>query len=87
MNITVYTKDTCVQCKSTKRTLAKLGLDYTEINIDKADKDEAEELHSYLKGLGYTAVPVVFIDENNHWAGFRPDNIKNLAKKRASIRV
>lgn len=33
MSITVYTKPQCVQCRATKRALAKQGLEYAEIDL------------------------------------------------------
>lgn len=73
MNITVYTKPSCVQCNATKRALAKAGLSYSEIDLS----EDAEALEA-VKALGYQTAPVVFAD-GDHWAGFRPDKIKALA--------
>ncbi|MFB2582341.1 hypothetical protein ACEXQD_13920 [Herbiconiux sp. P15] len=30
--------------------------------------------------LGYSAAPVVVIDDHNHWSGFRPDLIDTLSE-------
>jgi len=73
MSITVYTKPQCVQCGATIKALDKAGLEYTLIDItaDAAARD-------YLMALGHLQAPVVVTD-TDHWAGFRPDRIKNLA--------
>lgn len=68
--ITVYTTNSCVQCNATKRKLAALGADYTEINVDNDDK-----ARDYVHSLGYVAAPVVIAGENDHWSGFRPDRL------------
>jgi glutaredoxin-like protein NrdH len=71
--ITVYAKPACVQCNMTYKALDKLGLDYNVIDIS-AD-DQARE---YVMTLGYLQAPVV-IAGDQHWSGFRPERIKNLA--------
>ncbi|MDO4888555.1 MAG: glutaredoxin-like protein NrdH [Actinomycetaceae bacterium] len=73
MNITVYTKPSCVQCNATKRALDKAGLSYGEVDLTK----DAEALEA-VKALGYQSAPIVFAGDE-HWAGFRPDRIKALA--------
>ena len=73
MSITVYTKPQCVQCGATIKALDKAGLEYTLVDItaDAAARD-------YVMALGHLQAPVVVTDID-HWAGFRPDRIKNLA--------
>lgn len=71
--ITVYTKPQCVQCRATKRALAKQGLEYTEVDLT-----QDEDALNTVKALGYQQAPVVFAD-GDHWSGFRPDKIKALA--------
>lgn len=73
MSITVYTKPQCVQCGATIKALDKAGLAYTLIDIT-ADADARD----YVMALGHLQAPVVVTD-TDHWAGFRPDRIKNLA--------
>lgn len=75
MAITVYSKPSCVQCKSTYRALDSKGLDY-EI-VDLTEDAEALEL---VKSLGYMSAPVVITD-TDHWTGFRPDKIATEAAK------
>ena len=45
--------------------------------IDMSVDAEALEL---VKGLGYLQAPVVVTDED-HWSGFRPDKINELAER------
>jgi glutaredoxin-like protein NrdH len=37
---------------------------------------------TYLKALGYMQAPVVVTDQD-HWSGFRPDKIEELAQSAA----
>ena len=77
MSITVYTKPRCVQCGATIKALDKAGLAYelVDITTDSGARD-------YVMALGYLQAPVVVTD-TDHWAGFRPDRIKNLAHNAA----
>src|SRR5205823_10446968 len=52
--ITVYTKPDCPQCAATKRSLDRLGVGYTEVNVA-TDADARR----WLLGMGYTTAPVV----------------------------
>ena len=79
MQITVYTKPSCVQCNATKRALAQARLEYEEVDLTE-DADALE----WVKTLGYQSAPVVLAGED-HWSGFRPDKIKALAP--ASVRA
>jgi glutaredoxin-like protein NrdH len=73
MSITVYTKPACVQCNATYRALDKMGLEYNIVDIS-----EDVEARDYVMALGYLQAPVV-VAGAEHWAGFRPDRIKELA--------
>ncbi len=70
---TVYTKPACVQCSATERALDRLGVAYEAVDIT-VDTDA----HDYVRSLGYLHAPVV-VAGNDHWSGFRPDRIKQLA--------
>lgn len=78
MSITVYTKPACVQCNATYKALDKQGLAYTVIDISTDD-----QARDYVMSLGYLQAPVV-VAGNDHWSGFRPDHIKNLAQHPAA---
>lgn len=77
MAITVYTKPQCVQCGATIKALDKAGLDYELVDIT-TDTDARD----YVMALGYLQAPVI-VAGTDHWAGFRPDRIKNLARTAA----
>ncbi|MGJ9371736.1 MULTISPECIES: glutaredoxin-like protein NrdH [Nesterenkonia] len=79
MSVTVYTKPACVQCNATYRALDKNGVTYETVDITQ----DAEALER-LRGLGYMQAPVV-ITESDHWSGFRPDKISELAVQHAAI--
>lgn len=81
MTITVFSKPACVQCDATYRSLDKLGLDYTIVDITR----DAEAVAS-VKSLGYQQAPVVFAG-GDHWSGFRPDKIRSLVAQRSAVAV
>lgn len=78
MPITVYTKPACVQCGGTFRALDSAGIEYNAVDVS-----EDHEAREYMMALGYLQVPVVLVDANTHWSGFRPDRIKALAASAA----
>ena len=73
MAITVYTKPACVQCTATYRALDSKGIEYEVLDLSQ-DPAALEQ----VKALGYLQAPVVITDED-HWSGFRPDKIDELA--------
>ncbi len=73
MAVTVYTKPSCVQCAATYRALDSKGIEYEVVDVS---VDEAA-LATVLE-LGYQQAPVVVTGED-HWSGFRPDKIDELA--------
>ncbi len=73
MSITVYSKPACVQCTATTRALEAKG-----ISFDLVDLTEDAAAMEVVQGLGYRQAPVVVAGED-HWAGFRPDLIGQLA--------
>ena len=77
MPITVYTKPQCVQCGATIKALDKAGITYELVDLT-TDTDARD----YIMALGHLQAPVVVTD-TDHWAGFRPDRIKNLAANAA----
>ncbi|QIM15443.1 glutaredoxin-like protein NrdH [Leucobacter insecticola] len=77
MAITVYTKPSCVQCNMTYRELDKKGIEYNILDLS-ADEGALKT----VKELGYLQAPVV-VTEDEHWSGFRPDKISELASRLA----
>ncbi|ODQ94556.1 NrdH-redoxin [Dietzia alimentaria] len=77
MSITVYTKPQCVQCGATIKALDKAGITYELVDIT-----TDTEARDYIMTLGHLQAPVI-VTETDHWAGFRPDRIKNLTHNAA----
>lgn len=73
MAITVYTKPSCVQCNATYRALDSKGIEYNVLDLS-----QDESALEAVKELGYLQAPVV-VTEEDHWSGFRPDKIDELA--------
>lgn len=78
MSVIVYSKPSCVQCVATLKALDKAGIEYSKLDIS-ADPEAREN----ALGLGYLQAPVVDAGDGNHWSGFRPDRINELAKAAA----
>lgn len=76
--ITVYTLPSCVQCDGTKRYLNRAGIEYDVVDL--SSDPAAMDL---VKSLGYAAAPVVIVGDE-HWSGFRPDRLQELANRRAA---
>jgi glutaredoxin-like protein NrdH len=74
MTITVYTKPACVQCDSTKRFLTKNNIEFNIIDIT-----EDVEAYNKIVAMGFASAPVVITD-NDAWAGFKPDKLKELVE-------
>lgn len=75
MAVTVYTKPACVQCNATYRSLDNKGIEYEVVDIT----EDAAALET-VKEMGYLQAPVV-ITSDDHWSGFRPDKIEELAAR------
>lgn len=78
MTVTVYSKPACVQCNATYRALDKKGIAYETVDMSQ-DADALER----VRALGYMQAPVVMTGDE-HWSGFRPDKIEELASALAS---
>ena len=86
MSVTVY-KPQCVQCGATIKALDKAGLAYelVDLTIDTDARDyimALGHLQAPVMALGHFQAPVI-VTETDHWAGFRPDRIKNLTHNAA----
>lgn len=75
MQVTVYTKPSCVQCDQTKRFLDKVNIPYSTIDIT-----ENQEALDKILDMGFKAAPVVITD-NDSWAGFNPGKLTKLAEE------
>lgn len=78
MTVTVYTKDRCVQCNATYRALDARGIAFEKVDVGV----DAVALEAVM-AMGYQQAPVVVVGED-HWSGFRPDKIDELASRLAS---
>ncbi|MEV8025978.1 glutaredoxin-like protein NrdH [Microbacterium sp. NPDC080220] len=77
MSITVYTKPNCMQCQMTYRALDSAHLEYEVVDITEVPA----ALEYVTEELGYRQAPVVVADDDDHWSGFQPDQIKRLTKR------
>lgn len=75
MSIPVYMKPNFGQCDATKGRLDKHGIAYEAVDITEDDIAR----HFVTGELGYLQAPVVVVDENAHWSGFRIDALDKLA--------
>lgn len=73
-NIVVYTKFGCPQCDMTKSMLSGEGVEFTTINIE---EDEAAYDH-VVNTLGLRQMPVVVVEGQDPFSGFRPDLLLTL---------
>jgi len=73
--IKLLSKSGCVQCDATVRALDAKGIEFVKIDLG---EDAAALVEA--KSLGYMQAPVVITDEE-HWSGFRPDKIDELARR------
>lgn len=74
--VTVYSKPACVQCTATYRALDSKGISYVVVDVTEVPA----ALEYITDELGYSQAPVVLVDDETHWSGFRPDKIAQLAK-------
>lgn len=76
--VTVYSTHSCMQCRTTKRHLNRLGVPFREVNVD-----EDQSSRKMVAALGYSTAPVVVVDHGSHrdhWAGLRLDKLNALAE-------
>lgn len=76
LTLTVYTKPACVQCTATIRALNAAHIPHATIDLTESDTSMER-----VKALGYLQAPVVITDDGEHWSGFRPDLINDLATR------
>ncbi|GAB3597388.1 Glutaredoxin-like protein NrdH (plasmid) [Corynebacterium faecale] len=76
--VTVYTTGPdCIRCKMTKGVMTKKGLEFVEVDI----RQNAAAREYVTEELGYSEAPVCVVEDGtgeDHWSGFRPDNISRL---------
>jgi glutaredoxin-like protein NrdH len=78
--ITVYTSGAaCMQCRLTKQVMDAEGIAHTDIDLAEPGNVAAREY--VTDDLGYSQAPVVVVDDHDHWSGFRPAKIRELAAR------
>ncbi|MFS0715498.1 glutaredoxin family protein [Arthrobacter sp. 1P04PC] len=66
--VVLYGKPRCVQCDATERKLRKHRIHFTKVDVS-----QDETALNFIKQLGYTAAPVVYvstIEGDVHWTQF-----------------
>ncbi|MBS4761557.1 glutaredoxin-like protein NrdH [Carnobacteriaceae bacterium zg-ZUI252] len=71
--VTVYSKPNCMQCNFTKQFLLDNDIDF----IVKDVEEDAVALEE-VKALGFSSLPVVVIEGEEPFNGFRPDRLEGL---------
>lgn len=76
-SVTVFTTGpTCQMCRTTKLHMKRKGIDFEEVRLD-----ETPGLADKVRELGFTMAPVVLVDEEDVWDGYRSDAIDQLARE------
>lgn len=80
MTIELYSKPSCVQCTQSKKTLDRMGLNYSVTDVT----EDPTAYDFVTKTLGYMAAPVLVIKNAaneiiDSWSGFNPEKIHELA--------
>lgn len=73
MIITVYSKSGCPECVFTKKFLESKQIPFDEKRVD-TNAAYLEE----VKDLGYHSLPVVQIDGEESFTGYRPEKLEDL---------
>lgn len=77
MTVTVFTTGpTCQMCRITKMQMKRKGIAFEEVRLD-----EHPDLADKVKELGFTQAPVVLVNDEDVWEGFRADAIDQLAQE------
>lgn len=80
MSITVFTTGpACHLCRTTKMHLKKRGIPFEEVRLD-----ENPALAEKVRELGFVTAPVVLVDDDDVWDGYRSEAIDQLALELAA---
>jgi glutaredoxin-like protein NrdH len=63
----------------TKQVMTTAGIEFADVDL--TDPGNALARDYVTSDLGYSQAPVVVVDDNDHWSGFRPDLIDRLAQR------
>lgn len=72
MEVKLYSKPNCMQCKFTEDWLQKHNIVYEKLDVTTQPSALAR-----VQELGYQSLPVVETEMEN-WFGFRPDRLEVL---------
>lgn len=72
--VTVYTKNGCPQCEMTKNVLKGEGIEFDLFNVEEDEKAFDYVVHT----LGLRQMPVVVVEGQEPFTGFRPDKLQQL---------
>jgi len=73
MPVKVYGTAQCMPCRSTKRHLDKINIEYSFVDVSQDPSG-----HETITALGYQTVPVVIAPDGTHFQGFQPDRLNAL---------
>lgn len=65
--------------RSIRATRIRVSTSTKGISYEIVDLSESDAALEYVKELGYAQAPVVVVDDQDHWSGFRPDKIERIA--------
>jgi glutaredoxin-like protein NrdH len=81
MSVTVYTTGpSCQRCTLTKKALDKHGVPFVEVDL----REQPQARDYVTEELGYAEAPVVVVEDGtgqDHWCGFRRDQIARVAAR------
>lgn len=72
-DVTVYSKQNCMQCNFTKRFLNEHNIPFQT-----KDVEEDQEALQEVKELGFSSLPVILAKGQKAFHGFHPDKLKQL---------
>lgn len=76
--VTIFTNKNCQPCTATKRALKLAGVPFIEVDVD-----HNEKMAEVLRNKGVRSLPVIQVDGEVEWSGYRPELIEGLAKRLA----
>lgn len=79
VQVTVFSREGCVQCNATFRALDDRGVEYRVVDVDELPTGAADE----LRALGFQRLPVVKAEGMAAWSGSRPDLIGAIERAEA----
>lgn len=73
IKVIVYSKPNCMQCRTTMRWMDQNGVEYQKVDVQ-----DDQTAYDHVVGLGYQSLPVVEVEGQESWSGFRPDKLQQL---------